>query len=177
MSPVMTSGDVFAILKEIDQRSRQGSEQHSHGLWTAIHFRIDNENLVIPLDQTKEIFPVPQQITTVPKSPEWVYGIANLRGELLPIFDLKHYLFNEPTIVKKHSRIVVLNHPDLYSGVLIDEVFGLKHFQQLKSENITTDNTILKAYLNGSITQQNMNWNVFSFNKLTAEQRFLDITA
>jgi twitching motility protein PilI len=178
MSPsILTSHDVFTVLKEIDQRCRQGSEQHSHGLWTAIHFRIADENLVIPLDQTKEIFPVPHQITKVPKSQPWVYGIANLRGELLPIFDLKYYLFNEPTVVKKRSRIVVLNHPDLYSGLLIDEVFGLKHFQQLQSNDITTENTLLKSYLNGSISQQNMNWNVFSFTKLTSEQRFLELTA
>jgi twitching motility protein PilI len=177
MTSSLAPPQVFKLLRDIEQRSRHGNSHnnHQHGVWTAIGFRIAQEHFLIPLKQTREVFPVPAQITPVPKSEPWVFGIANLRGELLPLFDLKHFLYGKATKVSKHSRIVVINTPDIYSGLLIDEVFGLKHFQQLP-ERITTSEAST-AYLSGSITQQDTLWKVFDFHKLVSDPRFLNAAA
>lgn len=182
MSDFSSPSDIIALLQDIELRSQHSvadlSDQDAlHGSWTAIDFRIAEDHFLIPLSETREIFPVPKQITSVPKSKSWVFGIANLRGELLPLFDLKHFLYGQATKVNKRSRIIVINHPDLYSGILIDEVFGLRHFQQ-EPENISSSSDkVISPYLNGSISQQNTHWDVFSINKLTNEQRFLNAAA
>jgi twitching motility protein PilI len=79
--------------------------------------------------------------------------------------------------VNKRSRIIVTNNSQLYAGLLLDEVFGLKHFQhEPRLDNVISD-TPISRYLSGSISQQDTHWNIFSFNKLAADQRFLNAAA
>ena len=179
MTGINTALDVIQLLKGIEQRNQQGgtrlSQQDSRqGGWTAIDFKLAHLNYLIPLTETREIFPVPQQITAVPRSKSWVYGIANLRGELLPIFDLKCFLLGQTSKINKRSRVLVINHPDVYSGLLVDEVFGLKHFQSPPQQITQQKDSAIAAYLNGNISQKDVNWDVFSFQKLASDQRFLN---
>ncbi len=179
MSQINSALDVIQLLRDIEQRSQQGDMRLSQqddrqGSWTAIDFRMAQLNYLIPLTETREIFPVPQQITPVPRAKAWVYGIANLRGELLPIFDLKYFLFGQPSKVSKRSRVLVLNHPDLYSGLLVDDVFGLKHFQTPPTQNTQQHDSSIANYLNGHISQKGADWDVFSFHKLANDKRFLN---
>ena len=182
MSNISSTSEMLALLKDIQQRSQQSAAKLSqqddlHGAWTAIGFRIAEKHFLVPLGETREVFTVPSQITAVPKSEPWVYGIANLRGELLPLFDLKYFLYGTATKVNKRSRIVVNNHPDLYSGLLLDEVFGLKHFQKEPEYTEDLSDGAVSAYITGSIAQKDMHWNVFSFNKLATDFRFLNAAA
>ncbi len=181
MSHVHSPEDMLNILRDIQHRSQLSaskiSQSESHGFWTGIGFRVAQHHLLIPLQETREVFTVPSQITQVPKSQPWVFGIANLRGELLPLFDLKYFLYGQPTQVNKRSRIVVNNHPELYSGLLLDEVFGLKHFQQEPDATITLKDESLAKYITGHIKQQEQHWDVFSFNQLAADHRFLNAAA
>lgn len=181
MNASSSPSEILNLLNDIQRRSQQSaatlSENVLHGSWTAIGFRIAEHHLLIPLSETREVFTVPTQITAVPKSKPWVFGIANLRGELLPLFDLKYFLYGQATKINKRSRIVVSNHPDLYSGLLLDEVFGLKHFQHEPEPSATTQDTAISHYISGHIEQQEMQWDVFSFNKLAADQRFLNAAA
>lgn len=174
--------DIISLLADIQDRSKKSAirlvdEDNSLGTWTAIGFRINNNNYLIPLSETREIFPIPRQISTVPRSAAWVFGIANLRGELLPLFDLNHFLYGKATKINKQNRIIVNNHVTLYSGLLIDEVFGLKHFQHEPEYSVssTTADSAIAPYILGNITQADTHWDVFSFNKLTADQRFLNV--
>lgn len=179
MSKINSSSDIISLLQDIEHRGQQGAVNISQqevleGSWSAIGFRVAQDNLLIPLDETREVFTVPAHITPTPKSQPWVVGIANLRGELLPLFDLKYFLYGQKTKINKRSRIIVFKHPDLYSGLLLDEVFGLKHFQQEPEYNAPTSINAISPYLNGSINEQDAHWDVFSFNKLAADQRFFN---
>lgn len=179
MTNLNTAADVIQLLRDIEVRSQQGGlrlSQHSenNSTWTAIDFKVAEQRYLVPLIETREIFPIPQQITPVPKAKPWVHGIANLRGELLPLFDLKHFLYNQATKINKHSRILVINHHDLYSGVLVDGVIGLKHFQTKPDIDADSNDSAISPYLNGNISQQEMHWDVFSFHKLATDQRFIN---
>ena len=183
MTSISSPAEIINILRDIERRSQQDTTELTQqntlsNSWVAIDFRIGQEHYLIPLDETREIFPVPEQITLVPKSKPWVFGIANLRGKLLPLFDLNYFLSGQATKINKRSRIIVINHPDLYSGLLLDEVFGLKHFQQEPDydDGPHTDSAI-SPYLNGHISQQDHHWDVFSFNKLAADPRFINAAA
>ncbi|MDH5358356.1 MAG: chemotaxis protein CheW [Gammaproteobacteria bacterium] len=182
MNTISSASEIIALLRDIEHRSQRdvvGLSQQDilHGTWTAIDFRIAENHYLIPLSETREVFPVPNQITPVPKSKPWVFGIANLRGELLPLFDLKYFLYGQATTVNKRSRIIVINHPELYSGLLLDEVFGLKHFPKKPDYNDTLSDNATSPYINGSIVQQDMRWDIFSFTKLAADPQFLNAAA
>ena len=48
-------------------------------------------------DEVVEILPMPQ-VTPVPGAQPWLLGVANIRGNLLPIVDLKQFLEGERTV-------------------------------------------------------------------------------
>lgn len=182
MAELQTPEDIIFLLQDMERRSKQqaaglGQQASAGESWTAIGFRIDQQHFVIPLNHSREVFPVPEQVTPVPKSQNWVFGIVNLRGELLPVFDLNLFLQDRPSRLSKRSRIIVINDSDITGGVLVDEVFGLKHFQQEPEPLETEQQTSFTPYLTGSVFQQDLHWQVFSFEHLIADPRFLNAAA
>ena len=182
MASVHTPEDIIKLLQDIEQRSKQKAagltQQDTIGAsWTAIGFRVGEQHFVIPLSESREVFPVPEQVTPVPKSKSWVYGIVNLRGELLPVFDLSLFLQGNMTTTTKRSRIMVINDDEVVSGLLVDEVFGLKHFQRDMEQVDDSRPDNLAPYLTGSVVQQDIRWDVFSFRRLINDPRFINAAA
>ena len=110
--------------------------EHAHGLpqqeqtdeeWVGIGFRLGRLNLVAPLGEVAEIL-TPLSLSKVPRTKPWVCGIANVRGNLMPIMDLQAYLHDQPASLNRRSRILVVNHNGVYSGLVVDAVLGLRHF-------------------------------------------------
>lgn len=174
--------DIIALLQDIERRSRQrvaglSQQDNLQGAWTGIGFRLADMYFLIPLDHSREVFPLPAQITPVPKSQRWIFGVANLRGDLLPIIDLQLYLQGRSAKVDKRSRVMVINHPDIYSGLLVDEVYGLKHFQRPPEPDKTSIHLNLRPYLQGSISQPDRQWYVLDFHKLADDPKFINAAA
>lgn len=182
MANDLSPSEIINLLQDIERRSKQRAagltvQDDLDSAWTAIGFRVGKHNLLIPLNESREVFPVPSLISPVPKAKPWVFGIANLRGELLPLFDLKYFLREKPATVTKRSRIMVINNPDINSALLVDEVFGLKHFQREAEQLDDTKNINLVPYLTGCVFQQGAQWDVFSFHKLLNDPKFLNAAA
>lgn len=179
MSALQTPEDIISLLQDMERRSKQqaaglGQQEAVAESWTAIGFRIGQQYFVIPLNESREVFPMPEQVTAVPKSQPWVFGIVNLRGDLLPVMDISLYLGGSAAKLSKRSRIIVINDPEVSSGLLVDEVFGLKHFQRNPEP---LDGVCDNPYITSQVTQQNITWQVFSFQQLTADPRFLHAAA
>jgi len=173
---------IIQLLQDMERRSQQAvagiSQQDTAAkAWTAMAIRVGQYRLLLPLGESKEVFPVPEQITAVPAAEDWVIGIANLRGDLLPLFDLQLFLQGTASKVSKKSRILVINHPDIVSGVLVDEVSGLKHFQREPEPINHTKNLNLIPYCSGRVFQQDIEWDVFSLRQLLTDPRFLNAAA
>ena len=182
MADTQSPAEVISVLKDIERRSKQRAAglSNTEGLqktWTAIGFRINEHRFLTPLEQSKEVFPVPEQITPIPKAAPWVFGIANLRGELLPLFDLKLFLTGDATKLTKHSRIMIINDTDIYCGVLVDEVYGLKHFEREASPSVEGFDDNFQPFLSGSVFQNDTLWNVFGLKDLARDPRFLNAAA
>ena len=174
-----TIQNTIQLLRDIDQQIQQGitrvSKQATHtDAWSAIDFKMAQVNYLVPIKEVLEVLLVPSQITVVPKSKAWVYGMSNLRGELLPIFDLKCFFFGQTSNTNSLSRILVINHLDLYFGLLIDEVSCLKHFQEQPKQDLQQEGSLLSNYLSGSIGQKEVSWDIFSLQKLISDPRFLN---
>lgn len=63
-----------------------------------------------------------QAVTKVPHAPDFVEGVANLRGTVLPVVDLRHRFglpFREPT---KDTRIIVAEMGEAAVGMVVDAV-------------------------------------------------------
>ena len=73
-------------------------------------------------ERYQEIINLPSSITHVPGTRSWMVGIANIRGNLLPITDLQVYLGGKPIAIGKRSQVLVIEHDEARMGLLVGGV-------------------------------------------------------
>jgi len=141
----------------------------------ALAFRIGDTQLVAPLGDVKEILTYPV-ISRVPKSKEWVKGIANIRGNLLPVMDLQGCLGRGRVPVNKDCRVLVLNSDDLSAGLMVDEVYGLRYFREEQETNeLPVIDESVKKYLKGSFREDNGLLGIFSMKEFSGSPEFMQV--
>ncbi|MCW8839608.1 MAG: chemotaxis protein CheW [Gammaproteobacteria bacterium] len=177
-----TQNPPILILHELDQRSRQ----HAHALPQQIEvkttrdgigLRLGEVTLVVPMEQVKEIL-TSVTVSRIPGAREWVRGVANVRGNLLPILDLNGFIFGETSRITRHSRVLVMQHKGVAAGLMVSEVLGMRHFLEDEfSNDISQMNTTLQPLLNGVFRQSGEAWGVFDIHKLVDLPEFMQVAA
>src|ERR1700761_2321614 len=77
------------------------------GLWRGIGFRIGTRYMVSSINEVNEILTQPP-LTLVPGTRQWLLGVANVRGNLVPVIDLRQYLEGERTLLTDASRVLLV---------------------------------------------------------------------
>jgi len=96
------------------------SEDASHELQT-VGFAIGREEYGIDISKVQEIIRLPE-ITKLPNTPDNVLGIANLRGSIIPVIDLKKKFINSESERGAESRVVVVEAGSKKAGLVVDQV-------------------------------------------------------
>ncbi len=95
-----------------------------------IKFFIDNIVLCLPLANALEIGRQPA-ITPLPNLPHWVFGVSNIRGEIVSMVDLKGF-FEMPSLpVQSGRRFIIACHQNMKVGLLVDRIAGILSLDQL----------------------------------------------
>jgi len=84
-------------------------------------FVLDREEFGIPVTQVREVIRV-AEITRVPQAPPHVRGVANLRGRILAVVELRSRLGLSPADLTARSRVVVVEVRGRVLGLLVDAV-------------------------------------------------------
>lgn len=95
-------------------------------------FLIDDKYYGVELRHVLEIISI-QSITTVPSTPNYVKGITNLRGRIVPVIEVRMRFGLETKPYDDRTCIIVLNIDEMYVGLIVDEV----------SEVVTVDEDML----------------------------------
>ncbi len=127
-------------------------EQHG-GVRQMVLFRLAQEQFALEINKVKEIVRLPAT-TKLPKSPAYIAGIANLRGNVLPIIDTRQRLQLDMAEHTESSRILVTEVSGHLLGLQVDSVLTVKtvdadHFKSSPpvSQNIDKD------YISGVIQE------------------------
>jgi purine-binding chemotaxis protein CheW len=86
-----------------------------------LSFSVSNEIFGIELVHVHEILR-PVFITRIPNVEEYILGVVNLRGEIIPIVDLKKKFDQGFVEINKNTRIVVLENNGKRFGLVVEEV-------------------------------------------------------
>lgn len=86
-----------------------------------LSFSLGSEDYALDISMIREILK-PREITAIPRVPDFLLGIISLRGNIIPIFDLKRRLGLGVVTVDEDSRIIVCQEGDLLAGLLIDRI-------------------------------------------------------
>lgn len=169
----------FELLVELERRARvattgQFANAEQGREWVGISFRLGTENFLVAREETREVLGVPTQLTRVPSARAWIKGLANVRGALLPVIDLRAFLGGGATHTSRSSRILVGNHREIPAGLLIDEVSGFRRFNdgEFAAE---VPPTLLRCerYLAGAFRRGTESAPVFSLRTLLESNEFL----
>lgn len=97
------------------------SKNESVELLQLVSFKIGNEEFGVDILNVQEINKM-VQITKVPNSPEFVEGVINLRGRVIPIIDLRTRLRLPKIEHNKDTRIIVVEIAGKTIGFIVDSV-------------------------------------------------------
>lgn len=92
-------------------------------------FQLASEYYAVDIHQVREIIRVPD-ITRVPRTPDFVEGVINLRGSVIPIIDLRKRFGMEAGEADDEQRIVVVELEDKTLGVIVDAVTEVLRIDQ-----------------------------------------------
>jgi twitching motility protein PilI len=141
--------------------------------WSGITFRIGDTYLVSQLGEVVEILEYPE-LSSVPLARSWVRGIANVRGNLLPVVDMSSFLNGATATITPRTRVLVVDHKGLYTGLIVDEVLGQKHFTD---DEYTGDlpgvNEALEPYIQNGFRRDDVVWSIFSLHEMAETPQFL----
>ncbi|AWI04172.1 chemotaxis protein CheW [Clostridium drakei] len=84
-------------------------------------FLLDKESYGIEIKHVTEIIGI-QPITEIPELPQYVKGIINLRGKIIPVMDIRIRFKKEPKEYNDRTCVIIININDIYIGLIVDSV-------------------------------------------------------
>lgn len=145
--------------------------------WTGIGFSLLGHRFVASMDEVVELLEVPQY-TFIPGAQPWVRGVANVRGRLLPIFDLAAFFGGVLRSQRQQRRVLVVEHEKIYAGLIVDELHGMQHLALEYAGHAPGD--LLEPFapmVNGQFQLQQDRWLVFDMLALINDFQFMDAAA
>lgn len=106
-----------------------------------VSFRLAKETYGVGIMHVQEIILI-GAITPMPSVPDYIVGLTNLRGHVIPVVDLaKRFRLDHHTADSKTARIVVLNVGERTLGVIVDEVDEVLRVRDSQIERVSQDFT------------------------------------
>jgi purine-binding chemotaxis protein CheW len=86
-----------------------------------VGFRLDNEDYAIAITKIQEII-LMKPITRIPQVPDFIEGLINLRGSVIPIVNLRKRFGLQPREIDDETRTIVVNVHEKTVGCVVDAV-------------------------------------------------------
>ena len=121
-----------------------------------VAFILDAEEYAVPIGQIKEVVKVPS-ITLVPNGPEFVLGVMNLRGQIVPVLDLEKLFRLEPREQTPAQHVIVTEDAShTLFGIQVDRVLEVLTVAEadIKPAPKMVTSRIAADYLDGVIILQ-----------------------
>ncbi len=119
-------------------------------------FAVDNEEYGVNIMKVMEIRGW-QDTTPIPDSPSYMRGVIDLRGVVVPIFDLKDRFGNGEIEIDSSKVVIVLKLDSATIGVLVDSVSDILTINsaEIKDKPNTPENANVDSqYITGLISQK-----------------------
>ena len=89
---------------------------------TFLVFRLGKDEFGLPIDAVDEVGEVPAKIARLPKTPKFLEGVVNLRGDVLPVVDQRRRFDMPVADQRERLRLVVVRTERHRAGLIVDAV-------------------------------------------------------
>ncbi len=97
-------------------------------------FKLGLEEYAMDISFAQEIIRIPP-LTKIPNAPPFLEGVFNLRGKVLPVFDLKKRFKLDETERGIDSRLLIINLDGMMAGIIVDDVSEVMKINNLNNIN------------------------------------------
>lgn len=104
-------------------------------------FKIGNEEFGIDINSVNGIEKY-SNIVSVPNSPSYIEGIINLRGDVIPILNLREKFGMPKTVSNENTKIIIVRSKSIFIGIKVDVVNEILEFE---NDNLFEPPIIIKT--------------------------------
>ena len=97
-----------------------------------VTFKSGNEYFGLKIEYVNEII-VYQEITEIPESDDYIKGLINLRGKIIPVIDVRVRFKQEPMEYTDRTCIIIVNVNDIVVGLIVEKIAEVV---EIKEEDI-----------------------------------------
>lgn len=101
-------------------------------------FNLGLEEYAINISYAQEIIRIPK-FTPLPNVPDFIEGIINLRGKIIPVFDLKKRFGIGHTERGSDSRLLILELDGMNAGIVVDDVSEVIRVDEASIQNLSNE--------------------------------------
>jgi twitching motility protein PilI len=142
--------------------------------WVGVAFRVGPYSFVAPREEVKEVLAWPE-VTPLPRAKPWLLGLASIHGQLVAVTDLARWAGTGETALTNTCRLIVVNHPDVPAGLLVDQVFGFRRFANGDSVSAPSDVApSFASHVQGAFALEGESWTVLGLRHLVESETFLE---
>ena len=148
--------DPSLVIPIPDQGELDAEEENSIRLYG---FKLGTIGLLLDKDLYRELFDG-VRVTSVPLMPDYVSGLFNVRGNLVPVFDL-----NEKFHIKKLAeptqkrKILMLGQNDQMFGIEVEEILiPIMFSEEDKQDEVPGVHSSLDGFINSCYTKDGQRW-------------------
>lgn len=106
-----------------------------------VTFKSGNEFFGLKIEYVNEII-VFQEITAIPESEDYIKGLINLRGKIIPVIDVRLRFKQEPFEYNDRTCIIVINYKENVVGLIVEKIAEVV---EITEDNILISPSIGKA--------------------------------
>ena len=135
---------------KVDNNLKQGDVERRGAEHITLVFELNTESFGLDVNSIREIVRVPPFITRVPNSPGYIRGVINLRGSIVPVFDMELKIGMNQKELTDEARIVVVSWNETLFGIIVDSVREVCTIYDVQIESASQINTSMdRKYILG----------------------------
>lgn len=178
----MAANGVLDILRDIETDTLRNAaplplKRDTRPEWQGLGFQISGVRLVAPLSEVSEIL-TPPRVTALPRVKDWMLGIANVRGRLIPVIDLHRFMGIATTVPRTQWRVLVVEQGETIAGLLVEQSLGMQHFLDDSFEEGQPEGLdAIRPYIQGAYRHGGRVFYVVSLTSLIRDEKFNDVAS
>lgn len=171
----MSEADAASIPPEGAGGSAGSAESEDTVCWRGLGFGIDELRLAATFNDVSDVITC-GAMTPVPRTRQWLRGVANVRGTICSVVDLSLFFGRALIAAEAKPKLLVISDPGLQVALLVPRVLGLKQFRENeKVDDLEKVDIEVRPYVARLFSHKGENWAVLDMARLIRDRTFRNV--